>query len=114
WVGAKCTDAYIADTYGNKRVVVIDADTGKFKRYWSAYGIKPDDTNLGPYNPDAPPAQQFRNPVHCADLSNDGLLYVCDRPNDRIQVFKTDGTFVKEKVLYKNTLGDREVWDIAC
>ena len=82
----------------NKRVVVIDADTGKFKRYWGAYGNKPDDTDLGRYDPKAPPAQQFRTPVHCADLSNDGLLYVCDRPNDRIQVFKADGKFVKEIV----------------
>ena len=51
--------------------------------------------------------------MHCAELSNDGLLYVCDRVNDRIQVFKPDGTFVKEKILYKNTLGDGSVWDIA-
>ena len=88
FVDPKNNEAYIADGYGNKRVVVIDADTGKFKRYWGAYGNKPDDTNLGAYNPDAPPSQQFRNPVHCAELSNDGLVYVCDRPNDRIQVFK--------------------------
>jgi DNA-binding beta-propeller fold protein YncE len=51
--------------------------------------------------------------VHCAELSNDGLLYVCDRPNDRIQVFKPDGTFVKEVFIAKNTLGDGSVWDIA-
>ena len=73
FVDPKANEAYIADGYGNKRVVVIDADTGKFKRYWGAYGNKPDDTNLGPYNPNAPPAQQFRIPVHCAELSNDGL-----------------------------------------
>ncbi|HEY6943959.1 MAG TPA: hypothetical protein VI431_02375, partial [Candidatus Acidoferrum sp.] len=64
-------------------------------------------------NPDAPPAQQFRNPVHCAELANDGLLYVCDRPNDRIQVFKKDGTFVKEAFIAKRTLGDGSTWDIA-
>jgi len=103
----------VADGYGNKRVIVFDADSGKFKRYWGAFGHKPDDTNPGNYNPDAPEDQQFRNPVHCADLSNDGLLYVCDRVNDRIQVFKPDGTFVKEKILYRNTLGDGAVWDIA-
>jgi hypothetical protein len=51
--------------------------------------------------------------VHCAELSNDGLLYVCDRPNDRIQVFKPDGTFVKEVFIAKNTLGDGSVWEIA-
>ena len=113
FVDPKENEAYIADGYGNKRVAVIDADTGKFKRYWGAYGNKPDDTNLGPYNPNAPPAQQFRNPVHCAELSNDGLVYVCDRPNDRIQVFRKDGTFVKEQLIAKRTLGDGSVWDIA-
>ena len=68
FVDPKANEAYIADGYGNKRVAVIDADTGKFKRYWGAYGNKPDDTNLGRYNPTAPPAQQFRKPVHCAEL----------------------------------------------
>ena len=110
----KATDElYVADGYGNRRVVVYDAETGKYKRHWGAYGNRPDDTDLGPYNPDAPPAQQFRNPVHCAELSNDGLLYVCDRPNDRIQVFKKDGTFVKEVFIAKRTLGDGSAWDIA-
>jgi len=113
FVDPKTNEVYVADGYGNKRVIVFDADSGKYKRHWGAYGSKPDDTNLGPYKPDAPIAKQFRNPVHCADLSNDGMLYVCDRVNDRIQVFKSDGTFVKEQVLYKNTLGDGSVWDIA-
>ena len=113
YVDQKANEAYIADGYGNKRVVVIDADSGKFKRYWGAYGSKPDDTNLGPYDPAAPPAKQFRTPVHCADLSNDGLVYVCDRPNDRIQVFKADGTFVKETFIAPKTLGDGSTWDVA-
>jgi DNA-binding beta-propeller fold protein YncE len=106
-------EAYVADGYANKRVIVYDAETGKYKRHWGAYGHKPDDTNLGPYNPDAPPAQQFRNPVHCVEMSNDGLLYVCDRVNDRIQVFKKDGTFVKEAFIAKRTLGDGSVFDIT-
>ena len=113
FVDPKANEAYIADGYGNKRVAVLDADTGRFKRYWGAYGHKPDDTNIGRYDPEAPPAQQFRTPVHCADLANDGLVYVCDRPNDRIQVFKADGTFVKEKFIAKKTLGDGSVWDVA-
>ena len=113
FIDAKANEAYLADGYLNKRVAVIDADTGKLKRYWGAYGNKPDDKDLGRYDPDAPPAQQFRNPVHCAELANDGFLYVCDRANDRIQVFKTDGTFVKETFLLKRTLGDGSVWDIA-
>jgi len=106
-------EAYVADGYGNKRVAVIDMDSGKIKRYWGAYGNKPSDAPLGPYNPAAPPAQQFRNPVHCAELSKDGLVYVCDRVNDRIQVFKKDGTFVQEVFVAKNTRGDGSVWDIA-
>jgi DNA-binding beta-propeller fold protein YncE len=113
FVDPKANEAYISDGYLNKRVVVIDADTGKFKRYWGAYGNKPDDKNLGRYDPDAPPAQQFRTPVHCAELSNDGFLYVCDRVNDRIQVFKPDGTFVKEQFVAKRSLADGSVWDIA-
>ncbi len=113
YVDPKTNEAYVADGYGNKRVVVIDGDTGKFKRYWGAYGQKPDDTNLGPYDPNAPPAKQFRTPVHCADLSNDGLVYVCDRPNDRLQVFKADGTFVKEVIVAPKTLGDGSTWDVA-
>jgi DNA-binding beta-propeller fold protein YncE len=113
FVDKKTSELYIADGYANHRVIVYDADTGKFKRYWGAYGHKPDDTSLGPYNPDSPPAQQFRNPVHCVELSNDNLLYVCDRTNDRIQVFHPDGTFVKEAFIEKRTLGGGSVWDIA-
>ncbi len=113
FVDKQTNEVYVADGYGNHRVIVYDADTGKYKRHWGAYGNKPDDTNLGPYNPDAPPAQQFRNPVHCAELSVDRLLYVCDRANDRVQVFKPDGTFVKEGFVNKRTLGSGSAWDIA-
>ncbi|MEQ1884254.1 MAG: hypothetical protein ABL967_04280 [Bryobacteraceae bacterium] len=113
FVDPKTNELYVADGYGNHRVLVLDADTGKYKRHWGAYGNKPDDTDLGPYNPNDPPAKQFRNPVHCAQLANDGLLYVCDRANDRIQVFKPDGTFVKETFIARNTRGDGSVWDIA-
>jgi len=113
FVDKDTNEVYVADGYGNHRVIVYDADSGKYKRHWGAYGHKPEDTNLGNYDPDAPPAQQFRNPVHCAELAKDGLLYVCDRVNDRIQVFKKDGTFVKEVFIAKRTLGDGSVWDIA-
>jgi hypothetical protein len=110
---ASTNEAYISDGYDNRRVAVLDAGTGEFKRYWGAYGNRPDDSDPGPYDPDAPPIQQFRTPVHCAEPSNDGLVYVCDRPNDRIQVFRTDGTFVKEAFIAPRTLGDGSVWDIA-
>ncbi|HEX6308702.1 MAG TPA: hypothetical protein VFZ69_10970 [Longimicrobiales bacterium] len=110
---AAAGEAYVADGYGNKRVAVIDMSTGALKRFWGAYGNVPADTNMGPYDPDAPPAPQFRNPVHCAEPTSDGLVYVCDRPNDRIQVFRKDGTFVKEAFIAPRTLGDGSVWDIA-
>jgi len=113
WVDPKTNEAYIADGYLNKRVAVLDADTGKMKRYWGAYGNKPDDANLGKYDPKAPPAKQFRNPVHCVERTNDGLVYVCDRANDRVQVFRPDGTFVKEAFFAKETLGSGSAWDIA-
>ena len=113
FVDPDANEAYLADGYLNKRVAIIDADTGKLKRYWGAYGNKPDDTNLGPYKPEAPPAQQFRNPVHCADLSRDGFVYVCDRQNNRLQVFTKDGKFVKEAFYAKNSLSEGAVWDVA-
>jgi hypothetical protein len=112
-VDPKTNELYVADGYGNRRVIVFDADTGKYKRHWGAYGHKPDDTQLPPYNPKDPPSQQFRTPVHAVILANDGLLYACDRTNDRIQVFKTDGTFVKEVFIEKNTLGDGATFDVA-
>ena len=112
-IDADANEAYVSDGYLNKRVAVLDMDTGAVKRFWGAYGNDPDDANLGRYNPDAPLVQQFRNPVHCAEPTNDGHVYVCDRPNDRIHVFRKDGTFVKEVQVAPRTLGDGSTWDIA-
>ncbi len=112
-VDPKTNELYVADGYGNRRVIVLDADTGEYKRHWGAYGNKPDDTQLPPYKPGEPPPKQFRTPVHALALSDDGLLYVCDRTNDRIQVFKTDGTFVKEAWVEPDTLGDGSTFDVA-
>jgi hypothetical protein len=112
----KANEAYIADGYGNRRVAVIDMDTGKFKRYWGAYGNKPDDAAaaaLGRYSPGQGAQQQFRGPVHCAEPSNDGLIYVCDRTNDRLQVFQKDGKFVREIFVAPDSLGDGSTWDVA-
>ena len=109
----RANEAYLADGYGNKRVAVIDMNTGVVKRFWGGYGEAPSDSNMGPYNPDAPLIRQFRNPVHCAEPTADGLVYVCDRPNDRIQVFQKDGKFVKEVRIAPRTRGDGSVWDIA-
>ncbi|GMR22455.1 MAG: hypothetical protein BMS9Abin37_0808 [Acidobacteriota bacterium] len=106
-------EAFVADGYLNKRVAVLDSTTGEMKRYWGAYGNKPDDTDLGRYDPNAKPAPQFRNPVHCAEPSHDGLVYVCDRVNDRIQVFRTNGEYVDEVIVAKETLGAGAAWDVS-
>src|SRR3954462_1255532 len=113
WVDPKTNEAYIADGYLNRRVAVIDADTGKMKRYWGAYGNKPVDGPNGKYDPKAPPSQQFRNPVHCVERSVDNLIYVCDRQGDRVQVFTPEGKFVREAWYAKQTLGSGSTWDIA-
>ena len=105
-------EVYVADGAVNRRIVVFDATTGAYKRHWGAYGQKPDDGSIGPYDPKAEPAKQFRT-VSCVKLARDGSVYVCDRQNNRIQVFKKDGTFVKEAFVSKATLGDGAVWDVA-
>src|SRR5262249_23525048 len=113
FVDPRANEAYVADGYLNKRVAVVDADTGKMKRWWGAYGNKPDDTPLPPYDPSRPPAQQFYNPVHCADMSADRLLYVCDRVGDRLQVVTPGGKVGQEGFCAKNTKASGAVWDIA-
>ena len=99
-------ELYVGDGYRNRRVIVIDTETLTFKRMWGAYGNKPDDKDLGPYNPDAPPVRQFRLP-HNVALSRDGFVYVADRVNDRIQVFRRDGAFVREGFIAPRTLPDQ-------
>jgi DNA-binding beta-propeller fold protein YncE len=113
FIDPKANEGYVSDGYLNHRVAVIDLDTGKIKRMWGAYGEPPTDENLGPYDPSAPPAKQFRNPMHCAVVSDDGLVYTCDRPNDRVQIFTKEGKFVKEVFVEKQTRTDGSVWDIA-
>jgi DNA-binding beta-propeller fold protein YncE len=108
-------EAYIADGYQNKRVLVVDGQTGQYKRHWGAYGNinRPvSDANPGPYVPGSQPAPEFRNPVHCVRITNDGYVYVCDRVNNRIQVFQKNGVFVKEMFLDRATLGNGAAWDV--
>ena len=121
---ASANEAYLADGYGNRRVAVVDGDTGELKRFWGAYGNTPSDDELPRYDLANAPAhgavstdksgtQQFRNPVHCADPTNDGFVYACDRPGNRVQVFTKAGEFVEEIYLMTKTLGAGAVWDIA-
>lgn len=105
-------EVYFADGYTHKRVAVVDLE-GNFLRYWGAYGNRPDDDADVTYTPGVPGPQQFRGPVHCAEPSNDGLVYVCDRGADRIQVFRTDGAYVQEVIISPATLAQGSTWDIA-
>jgi hypothetical protein len=130
-IDAAANELYVADGYVNHRVIVFDATTGAYKRHWGAYGNRPDDgwfTRAGEklpgpfsgtvqnenkpsqYDPNGPPAPQFRI-VHAVRIAKDGLVYVCDRTNDRLQVFRKDGTFIREKVIAKDTFGSGSVWD---
>ena len=113
-IDPEANEAYFADGYYNKRVAVVDMDTGELKRFWGAYGNVPDDDYDfgGPYQQGNAPAQQFRGPVHCGEISNDGLVYVCDRAEDRVQVFRKDGTFVREALIATHTRLQGSTWDI--
>jgi DNA-binding beta-propeller fold protein YncE len=108
----EANEVYIADGYGNRRVIVFDRDTAKYKRHWGAYGAKPDDAASNAYTQGGAPSKQF-NTVHCADPSKDGFVYVCDRVNDRVQVFRKDGSFVKEAFFDTDTLRSGSVWDMT-
>jgi len=102
FVYRKTNELFVADGYGNHRVAVFDADTGAFKRMWGAFGNKPVDLDQCPPPsltavPDGPGPQQF-SIVHAIRVSDDGLVYVADRENRRVQVFTIDGKFVKQLV----------------
>jgi hypothetical protein len=93
-VDATAGEVYVADGGTHQRIAVFDATAGTFKRQWTGHG------------------SEFGR-VSCVALSKDGLVYVCDRKNDRIQVFKKDGTFVREAFVAKTTMLAGSVWDIA-
>ena len=108
-VDTATNEVYIADGYGNRRVIVYDAETGEYRRHWGAYGERPDDVELSSYTPEAPPIHHFRSPVHDVTISDDGLVYVADRTNNRLQVFHKDGEFVTEAFVRPETLGSGSV-----
>jgi DNA-binding beta-propeller fold protein YncE len=112
-VDVAAKEVYVADGYTNRRVVVFDSETAAYKRHWGAYGNKPSDEKTPPYDPGKPVSQQFGNPVHCVRIARDGLVYVCDRINDRYQIFRKDGTFVSEHFFERNTRLNGSVYEIA-
>ena len=107
FVYRKTNELFVADGYFNHRVIVFDAETGAYKRHWGAYGKRPDDSLKFPLRAQlvqGPPPEGFNNPVHDVLVTNDDLVYVADRSNNRFQVFKPDGTYLKEVFIAHNTL----------
>jgi len=113
FVSAKTNEVYVADGYGNRRVIVFDADTGAFKRMWGAFGKPPEDEpdsggraasggplgarpGAGPavLDTEGPGAPNFASPVHGIVVSNDNIVYVADRSNRRVQMFTPDGRYL--------------------
>ena len=102
WVHPQGNELFVADGYGNHRVIVFNAETGAFKRMWGAFGNKPVDDDhcevvTPPSFPAGPGPQNF-SIVHALRVARDGMVYVADRENRRVQMFKPDGTFVKQLV----------------
>lgn len=115
WVDAEANEVFISDGYTNRRVIVFDAATGDYRRHWGAYGERPDDAPAGRFSRGDPPPRQFDTP-HCVAGAADGMMYVCDRGNQRIQVFDRDGTFVREAFVEAPLGGGRTggyPWDIG-
>ena len=120
FIYTKTNEVFVSDGYGNRRVIVLDADTGAFKRMWGAFGNPPDSAPPAgapgagggaggggrqagrgqaappPFETEGPGSQQFGNPVHSVKISNDGLVYVADRANRRVQVFTLEGKYVAQ------------------
>jgi hypothetical protein len=109
---AASNEVFVADGSRNRRIAVVDMNTGAIKRFFGAYGEAPDDVAPVVAGSGATPSRQFTG-VRCIETSTDGMLYVCDARNNRIQVFQKDGKFVKEARLKPTTMATGAVWDVA-
>jgi DNA-binding beta-propeller fold protein YncE len=127
YVDVPNNELYVADGYGNNRIVVFNATTGKFKRAWGAFGvtatsgavttgfgvIPPLQATYPPFTYTAGhPSYHFANPVHCVTKDPvTGYIWVCDRVNDRIQVFTPAGAYIGQCYFAQSTLGPGSTWD---
>jgi DNA-binding beta-propeller fold protein YncE len=111
-VNPKTNEVYVADGYGNRRIVVFDADTGAYKRHWGAYGNKPDDAASKARLFTGPPPQQF-NTVHGVTIGPDGVVYVADRANNRIQTFTQEGKFLREAFNRRESQGTGSAFGVV-
>jgi DNA-binding beta-propeller fold protein YncE len=114
-VDPETNEVFISDGYFNKRVIVFDAETAEYKRHWAAYGKVPDEASILRYDLDAPDTENYTDSVHAIVISKDGLVYVADRGNSRIQIFQKDGTYVEEHFIMPETRRgstNGTVWDI--
>jgi len=121
-------EIYVADGYGNNRIAVFNTNTGKFKRAWGAFGVTATTgamtTGFGAIPPlqatypsytysAGKPTFHFLNPNHCVTRDpHTGLIWVCDRVNDRLQVFTPSGAYVGQCYFLQGTLGPGSVWDL--
>ena len=108
----KTNEVFVADGYGNRRVIVFDATTGAYKRHWGAYGNKPDDKAPKTRQATGPGPQQFNTP-HGIEVADDGTVYVTDRANNRVQAFSLDGKFLKEGFIKRESEGTGTAFGVA-
>ena len=106
YVHASTNELFVADGYGNRRVIVFDAANGEFKRMWGAFGNAPSDPTEDEVMNESNP--EHFSLVHGVKVSNDGLVYVADRRGMRLQVFTLDGRF-QEQILVGRTEPDPAV-----
>src|SRR5947208_3128882 len=111
-IAVRGNEVFVADGYGNRRVIVFDADTGAYKRHWGAYGNKPDDTASNARQITGAGPQQFNTP-HGVTVSNDGIVYVSDRAHNRVQSFRLNGTFLKEGFIKRESKGTGTAFGVA-
>ena len=112
-VDVAAKEVFAADGYANRRVVVFDSETGAYKRHWGAYGKAPSDEKTPRYDPSSRRRSSSATRCTASGSRKDGLVYVCDRTNNRLQIFRKDGAFVAEHVYEKATRGTGTVYDLV-